>query len=81
MKKAISVLLCLCLTLSVFTVVPFAASAAEVTEETVGAKSGTTGSCRWSLDDEGNLTISGNGAMVDYDATYSNDTWITTAPA
>ena len=80
MKKAISVLLCLCLTLSVFTVVPFAASAAEVTEETVGATSGTTGSCRWSLDDEGNLTISGNGAMVDYDATYSNDTWITTAP-
>ena len=51
MKKAISVLLCLCLTLSVFTVVPFAASAAEVTEETVGAKSGTTGSCIWSLDD------------------------------
>ena len=51
MKKAISVLLCLCLTLSVFTVVPFAASAAEVTEETVGATSGTTGSCRWSLDD------------------------------
>ena len=57
MKKAISVLLCLCLALSVFTVVPFAASAAEVTEETVGATSGTTGSCRWSLDDEGNLTI------------------------
>ena len=80
MKKAISVLLCLCLTLSVFTVVPFAASAAEVTEGTVGAKSGTTGSCIWSLDDQGNLTISGNGAMVDYDATYSNDTWITTAP-
>ena len=80
MKKAISVLLCLCVALSVFTVVPFAASAAEVTEETVGATSGTTGSCRWSLDDEGNLTISGNGAMVDYDATYSNDTWITTAP-
>ena len=51
MKKAISVLLCLCLALSVFTVVPFAASAAEVTEGTVGAKSGTTGSCIWSLDD------------------------------
>ena len=64
MKKAISVLLCLCLALSVFTVVPFAASAAEVTEETVGATSGTTGSCRWTLDN-GALTISGNGAMVD----------------
>ena len=78
MKKAISVLLCLCLTLSVFTVVPFAASAAEVTEETVGATSGTTGSCRWSLDDEGNLTISGNGKMGDYDYDYSYGR--TTAP-
>ena len=66
MKKAISVLLCLCLALSIFTVVPFAASAAEVTEGSVGATSGTTGSCRWSLDDEGNLTISGNGAMGNY---------------
>ena len=80
MKKAISVLLCLCLTLSVFTVVPFAASAAEVTEESVGATSGTTGSCRWSLDDEGNLTISGNGAMGDYSSQKLNGTWITTAP-
>ena len=80
MKKAISVLLCLCLALSVFTVVPFAASAAEVTEETVGATSGTTGSCRWSLDDEGNLTISGYGAMGDYSSQKLNGTWITTAP-
>ena len=74
MKKAISVLLCLCLALSVFTFVPFAASAAEVTEESVGASSGTTGSCRWSLDDEGNLTISGNGAMGDY-SYYSSSPW------
>ena len=80
MKKAISIVLCLCLTLSVFTVVPFAASAAEVTEETVGATSGTTGSCRWSLDDEGNLTISGYGAMGDYSSQKLNGTWITTAP-
>ena len=80
MKKAISILLCLCLALSVFTVVPFAASAAEVTEETVGATSGTTGSCRWSLDDEGNLTISGYGAMGDYSSQKLNGTWITTAP-
>ena len=66
MKKVISVLLCLCLALSVFTVVPFAASAAEVTEEPVGASSGTTGDCTWTLDDNGSLTISGNGAMGDY---------------
>ena len=72
MKKAISVLLCLCLVLSVFTVVPFAASAAEVTEETVGASSGTTGDCTWTLDDNGVLTISGNGNMGDYRRLHGN---------
>ena len=35
--------------------------------------SGTTGDCTWTLDDEGVLTISGNGAMADY---Y----WSSTAP-
>ena len=29
--------------------------------------SGITGDCTWELDDEGTLTISGNGAMGDYD--------------
>ena len=64
------------------TALPFVASAAEVTEGSVGASSGATGSCRWSLDDEGNLTISGNGAMRDYNSiyNYSNDKYITTAP-
>ena len=72
MKKAISVLLCLCLTLSVFTVVPFAASAAEVTEESVGASSGTTGDCTWTLDDNGTLTIRGNGKMKNYSSSLSS---------
>ena len=80
MKKAISVLLCLCLALSVFTVVPFAASAAEVTEESVGATSGTTVDCTWALDDNDTLTISGYGAMGDYSSQKLNGTWITTAP-
>ena len=82
MKKAISVLLCLCLVLSVFTVVPFAASAAEVTEETVGASSGTTGDCTWTLDDNGVLTISGNGNMGDYSDKYNSTLkrYVTTAP-
>ena len=80
MKKAISILLCLCLALSVFTVVPFAASAAEVTEESVGATSGTTGDCTWALDDNDTLTISGYGAMGDYSSQKLNGTWITTAP-
>ena len=80
MKKAISILLCLCLALSVFTVVPFAASAAEVTEESVGATSGTTVDCTWALDDNDTLTISGYGAMGDYSSQKLNGTWITTAP-
>ncbi len=65
--------MCLCLVLSVFTVVPFAASAAEVTAEAVGASSGTTGNCTWTLNN-GALTISGNGAMGDY-SSYSSLPW------
>ena len=33
--------------------------------QSVGATSGTTGDCTWTLDDNGTLTISGNGAMAD----------------
>ena len=79
MKKAISILLYLCLALSVFTVVPFAASAAEVTEESVGATSGATCDCTWSLNDDGVLTISGNGATENYSIKSSNGTYITVA--
>ena len=50
-----------------FTAVPFGASAAATAELTVGVESGTTGDCTWTLDDEGTLTISGNGAMRNYD--------------
>ncbi len=52
---------------SVFAAVPFTASAAESRTESVGAKSGTTGDCTWTLDDEGVLTISGNGKMQDFE--------------
>ncbi len=45
---------------------PFTVSAAEATEAPSGATSGTTGDCTWTLDDNGVLTISGNGAMGDY---------------
>ena len=81
MKKALSVLLCLCLVLSVLTALPFTASAATLDEaaQSTGASSGTTGDCTWTLNN-GNLTISGNGAMGNYDYTYSNGEYITTAP-
>ena len=39
---------------------------------------GTTGDCTWKLDDNGTLTISGNGEMSDYSHYVSED--VTTAP-
>lgn len=70
MKKALSVLLCLCLVLSVFTAQSFSASTATLdkTAQSVGASNGITGDCTWTLNGDGVLTISGNGRMGDYDA-------------
>ena len=50
------------------TALPFTASAATLDEaaQSTGASSGTTGDCTWTLDDDGVLTISGNGAMGKY---------------
>ena len=80
-KKALAVLLSAMLLLSA---VPLTAMAAEVApqEQSVGATSGTTGDCTWTLDNNGTLTISGNGAMGDYSSQYSSSTYIyiTTAP-
>ena len=62
-KKTLAVLLSAML----LSAVPITAMAAETTaQECVGASSGTTGDCTWTLDDDGLLTISGNGAMADY---------------
>ena len=67
MKKALSIILTVTMLLSVLTVAPFTVSAAETeAEQTVGASSGITGDCTWTLDDNGTLTISGNGAMGYY---------------
>ena len=65
MKKALSIILCLCIVLSVFAIVPFSATAAENEITETGATSGTTGDCRWSLNGT-ELTISGNGKMANY---------------
>ena len=77
-KKSLAALLSAMLLLAA---VPFAATAAEVApqEQSVGASSGTTGDCTWTLNN-GTLTISGNGAMGDYSFIYSDGTFITTAP-
>ena len=77
-KKSLAVLLSAML---LFTAAPFAASAAvALQEQSVGASSGTTGDCTWTLDDEGTLIISGNGAMGDYDDEYYGGNYIATAP-
>ena len=48
------------------TAVPSTALAAVVKSESAATQSGTTGDCTWMLDDEGTLTISGNGEMGKY---------------
>ena len=61
MKKLLAILLSVLLLMAC---VPLGAVSA------AAAKSGTTGACRWTLDNSGHLTISGNGAMGNYDETY-----------
>ena len=84
-KKATAVLLAVIMVLSVFTIIPFYVSATEIETEAVSAKSGTTGECTWTLDENGTLTISGNGAMQNYSIIqdyndYYYTTYITNAP-
>jgi hypothetical protein len=63
MRKFISLLLAAVLLSAVICSAPFAVSAAADNSVTVGVQRGTTGRCTWTLDDEGTLTISGNGNM------------------
>ena len=65
-KKIISVLLFSSVLFTSFPHLVFQVSSAEIEEQKVGATSGTTGDCTWILDDDGTLTISGNGAMENY---------------
>ena len=62
LKKLAAVILAAVLIISA---VPFAGSAAE-SSQSVGAAGGRTGDCLWKLDDNGRLTIRGNGRMGDY---------------
>ena len=66
MKKFISILLSALLITSVICSAPFAVSAAAEDSLAVSTKSGATGDCTWTLDNEGTLTISGNGKMGEY---------------
>ncbi len=74
MKKVLSLALCLVLALSLFAIVPMTASAAEAELSPTGATSGKTGNCTWSLDGTV-LTISGNGSMGHYGASFGPTPW------
>ena len=64
--KTISLILSFIMVFSVFGVVPFGVSAQSDLAQT-GVESGKTGNCQWVLDDDGVLTISGEGIMGDYE--------------
>ena len=67
-KRMTAILLSVMMITSILTALPFTANA---------ATSGTTGSCTWKLDDNGTLTVSGNGLMHDYSAVAGdNAPWI-----
>ena len=69
--KILSVLMSISLLAGMTAVIPHV-GAAEAQSVQTGA-SGTTGSCTWSLSGTV-LTISGNGRMKDYDASYNSST-------
>ena len=66
LKKLTALLLSVLLITASVPAFSLSAYAAETEEADVGATSGTTGDCTWTLDN-GVLTISGNGAMDDYE--------------
>ena len=71
--KPLKKLVALILSALMITSVPafqLSAFAAETENAEVGATSGTTGNCTWTVDN-GVLTISGNGAMGGYDSSYA----------
>lgn len=66
LKRTVAVVMALLMVTTTIFATASTASAAEVTESQVGAGSGVTGDCTWTLDDDGTLIISGDGAMEDY---------------
>ena len=74
MKKALSIILCLCLLLSVFATVPFGVSAEENDIAEASATSGVTGDCTWKIEGT-TLTISGSGDMGSYNDYDNKAPW------
>ena len=66
MKKIVAVLLTIFVLISIISIIPAAVNAEEIIVDQTGEMSGITGDCTWKLDDDGVLTISGNGEMGKY---------------
>ena len=75
MKKGTCILLVYAILMTFLVVAPFTANANEkdITASGDGVTSGTTGDCTWKIEDEV-LTISGNGAMKNYNG-YGDAPW------
>ena len=74
-QRIISMLLIVIMVIGVFTVIPVSASATEDEIAVTGvAMQGTTGNCTWTKVDT-ELTISGNGAMGNYDSWEDAAPW------
>lgn len=70
-KKTLAAVLAAVMLLTLMPLPALAATTEAI--QSVGARSGTTGDCTWTLDDDGTLTISGNGAMRNYYYEYEDD--------
>ncbi len=66
-KRITAVLLSVLMVFSAFATLPVGVFAAEA-DSPVASDVGTTGELIWILDDDGTLTISGNGKMVDFES-------------
>ena len=75
MKKALSILLSVCVILTAVISLSFTAGSAIIPAANTGATSGATGDCTWTLDGT-ELTISGSGKMRDRDGAMDvEDYW------
>ena len=75
--RLVSALLAVAMMLALLPTAAFAADGEPATSGTCGAK-GNENSVHWTLDSDGTLTISGSGAMKNYD--YNRDNNTTTTP-
>lgn len=75
MKRIISIIFAVLISFGVLNLQMIECFATQIDSNAVGASTGTTGDCKWNLDDLGVLTISGNGSMKNYNDLYLPTPW------